>query len=99
MAFLVEFFGSLRSCGGFVSGCNLELAGPVRYHFHHGLVELLVAYHIVLIAIYLAHDLIPDGLISILKGGLAHAAVEDGPDLLLADVAIAVFVEDVERDS
>ena len=96
---MVLKIGSLGSCGGIVSGCNLELARPVSYHFHHGFVELFVAYHIVLIAIYLAHDLIPDGLISILKCCLAHTAVENCPDFFLADEAIAVFVEDIECDS
>ena len=52
-----------------------------------------------MVAIHLSHDLLPNLLIAVLEGSLASRSVEDVSQLLLADLAIAIRVEHVERDA
>ena len=52
-----------------------------------------------MVAIHLSHDLLPNLLIAVLEGSLASRSVEDVAQLLLADLAIAIRVEHVERDA
>jgi len=71
----------------------------VSDHFHHRFVKLGVAYQVVLIAVDLGHDLVPEVLIAVLEGSLAEGAVEHSADFLLTDEAIAVFIENVKCDA
>ena len=52
-----------------------------------------------MVAIHLSHDLLPNLLIAVLKGSLASRSVEDISQLLLADLAISIRVEHIERDA
>ena len=78
---------------------GLKLAGPVCNHLHHSFVKFIVAYLVVIITIYLVHDLIPKILIAFLKRCLAERSVEDGPNFVLADEAVAILVKNVKCNS
>ena len=77
-------------------GCSENIARPLSYHVHHGVVELAVADNIVIILVDFRHDLLPDALIFFLKGRLADTSVEDRPKFIFTDLTVAISVEQVE---
>ena len=66
---------------------------------HHCLVELLVADHIILVAVNLGHDLIPELVITLFKSCLASGTMENGAKFLLADHTIAILVKKIKGNT
>lgn len=65
----------------------------MRKYLGHGLVELLSTDSLVVVAVNLCHDLLPYLLVIFFQGVPTEPTVENGAKLLLANVAIAVSVE------
>ena len=66
----------------------------MRDDLHHSIIELCEAYYIIIVAIDLLHDLMPNVLIFVLEGRSDPA--KDITQLLRADLPIAILVEHLE---
>lgn len=68
-------------------------------HLNHCRIELAVANKIVVIFVDFAHDLVPNLLIGLFEGSLAHSSVENWSEFLLRYHSISVLVKQVECNS
>lgn len=67
--------------------------------FDHSIIELIVADFIIVVAVDLRHDLIPDQVIALFERCLAESSVEDLTQLIFAYHTVAILVEDAEGNA
>ena len=71
----------------------------MRDNLYHCVVEFVITDDIVIVAIDLCHDLVPDQFVAFLKRRLAESTVKDFSQLILTYNAITVLVEEVKGNA
>ena len=71
----------------------------MSYDFDHSIIELIVADFIIVVAVDLRHDLIPDQVIALFERCLAESSVEDLTQLIFAYHTVAILVEDAKGNA
>ena len=71
----------------------------MRDNLCHGLIEFVVTYDVIMVAVNFCHDLVPELIIALLKSYLAERTIKYGSKLLLANNSVLINIEKVKSDS